>query len=305
MTGSELVIPGEYEGTLIGFVAKYQTNLAKVMPEHLNSDAFLGMAASYIGGDRNLQEAAKVNPQSLILSLRECASLGHMPVKGVYDLVAFNDRNAPGGKSVVGIEEYRGVIDRMYRAGGVRSVHVDVVRANDFFVKERTLKNPGPIPVHEYDVHADDSDRGALKGVYAYADMGSGQFSGVIHMGRSRIAKHRAVAKSAKFWGPPESFDEQGNWVEGPWTEDMWKKTALHKLETIVPTSTAYMVQRASVEAIKANTVEFKPDAATPPDPEQPEPDPSDSMTYDGEVIDDAGGSDDWPEPRKPPSRQG
>ena len=50
-------------------------------------------------------------------------------------------------------------------------------------------------------------------------------------MGREEVMRHKAVAKTDKFW-------------VGPWEPDMWIKTAVHKLETWVPTSAEQALRR-------------------------------------------------------------
>lgn len=228
-------------------VKSYQADLTRVMPKHTNVEAFVGLALAYVRRDPKLAAAAQANPQSLILALRECAALGHVPVPKTFALVPFNDRHAPGGKAVVGIETYHGVIERMFRAGGVQAVHVEVGRENDPVLRfNRTRMR---LPDHEYDEFASDEERGPLKAVYAWATLMGGATSQVVWLNRHDVARIRAMSKSAQadaqggnFWGP--------SWpAEGPNTVPMWKKSALHRLETFVPTSAEYRWQAAASEA--------------------------------------------------------
>jgi recombination protein RecT len=221
------------EGTLTQFIETYQGDFSRVMPKHVSVEAFVGLAGAYVRRDDKLRVAANANPASLILALRECAALGHTPVPKIFALVPFKQRGkngAPDTWAITGIETYHGVIERMYRAGGVQSVKCELVREGDEFewdpMNQRVVR-------HRYDPFADDVARGQLMGVYAWAVLFTGGMSQVVWMNRAEVMKHRAVSRSGDaFWG-------------GPWEPAMWRKTALHGLETYVPTSAEYRWQVA------------------------------------------------------------
>jgi len=131
----------------------------------------------------------------------------------------------PATWSITGIETYHGVIERMYRAGGVQSVHCELVRRNDRFRWDAMNQR---VTVHEYDPFMSDEERGELMGVYAWARLFTGGMSQVVWMNRAEVMKHRAASRSGDaFWG-------------GPWEPSMWRKTGLHGLEIYVPTSAEY-----------------------------------------------------------------
>lgn len=220
-------------GWITQLVESRAEDFTKVVPAHVSVEAFMGLAVAYIRRDEKLREVAKVNPGAVILALRECAALGHVPQKGIFALVPFNNRRAVGGKDVAGIEEVRGVIQRMFRAGGVQAVKVQLVRE-----KDHCRWNPSrmTLPEHEFDVFADDEARGPLKAVYAWAVMLSGAISQVVFLNRSQVMRYKAVAKTDAFWS-------------GPWEPEMWEKTALHRLEKFVPTSAGYQWQLAASAA--------------------------------------------------------
>lgn len=214
------------------FLERYRTELQSIAPPHVATDAFLGLAAAYIRRSEKLSEAFQANPGSLVLALRQCATLGHVPDPRVYALVPFRDNKTGAGWQITGIETYHGIIDRMFRAGGVRSVHVEVGRVNDAVLRFNRTRDV--LPQHEYDEFADKIERGPLKAVYAWAVMLDGSNSYVAWLPRPEVMRHRASAKTADFWGPDDPDKE------GPNAESMWKKTALRVLETFVPTSAAY-----------------------------------------------------------------
>lgn len=247
-------------------VDRYAGALTAVMPRSANAETFMGLAMSAIRRDGKLLEASLKNPESLIFALRQCAYLGHVPMRGQFALVAFNDRNAQGGMSIVGIEEYRGVLQRMFRAGGVAAIHAEVGRERDPVLRFNRTRMI--LPEHEYDEFAPPDVRGPLKVAYAWATMPSGAPSSVAWLPPHDIARRRASSRSGtSFWGPLDG--------EGPNTEAMWRKSALHALEPYVPSSVEYIASASARASIAAN--EF---------PDGPGVDvPTDVADWDGEVI--------------------
>lgn len=216
------------------FLGTYLKPISRVTPKHVNPEAFIALTLARVNADAKLLGAALINPASLVYAMRQCAYLGHLPVAGQFALVPYrNTKGADKGPpwSVVGIEEYRGVIERMYRAGGVVSVHAVTVRENDRF----SIAADGMhLPVHEFDSRVDTDKRGRLDGVYAWAVMHTGALSHVVWLNRSDVRRHRDASRSGDaFWGPWDG-------TEGPWARDMWLKTGLHVLERWVPTSAEY-----------------------------------------------------------------
>lgn len=238
---SDLVLKA---GGITKLVEEYAGDFGRVVPRHIRVEAFMQLAIAYVRRDKALREAAEVNPASLILALRECAALGHVPVPKTYALTAFRSKDATGGWAIVGIETYHGVIERMYRAGGVQAVKCDLVRATDNFGWDAVNQR---VTHHSYDPMADDKTRGELAGVYAYAVLHLGGISRMCWLNRSEVMKHRAVAKTDKFW-------------TGPWEPDMWRKTAVHALETWVPTSAEYRWEAAASASAAASGFTGIPD---------------------------------------------
>jgi recombination protein RecT len=205
-------------------IAKYRTDFAQVLPSHLRSATFVRLSQGLLRRNTKLAEAAEVNPASFLAALLECARLGHEPGTDQFALVPFKDRKR-NTVEVVGIEQYQGVIERMYRAGAVRAVKAEVVRSNDPFAYEPDVMDR---PRHKPDWFAE--DRGELVGVYAYAVTLDGSTSRVVMMNRATVMKHKAVARGAT--------GEDSPWQM--WEESMWLKTAVHELEKWVPTSSEY-----------------------------------------------------------------
>jgi recombination protein RecT len=176
------------------------------------------LATGLLRRSPDLTAVAMKNPDSLKSALLECARLGHDPGTDAFALVAF-------GNEIVGIEQYQGEIERMYRAGGVASVVCEVVRQHDMFDYQ-----PGSAPQHGADWFGGNGVRGDLVGVYAYANLNGGGISQVVVMGAEEVGKHRDVARTKTIWQK--------------WPESMWKKTAIHELEKWVPTSAEYQRER-------------------------------------------------------------
>jgi recombination protein RecT len=242
---------------------RYEGDFAAVLPKHTTPQAFIGLAMAYVRADPKLNQAAAFNQDSLIMALRRIAAWGHMPMKGVAALVPFRSDMAKhpedNGWRIEAIEEVGGVKQRMFRAGGVKGVHCDVVRDKDRARFQRTTMK---LPFHEYDEFIDPLDRGPLKAVYAWADLTDllgGGTSPVVWLTKSQVLKLRAISKSGDaFWGPP--------WPnEGPWTEDMWKKSAVHKLSNEVPMSAEYLWQVHASQAASSTGFAGMP---APPPPE-------------------------------------
>jgi recombination protein RecT len=224
-------------------VRKARDWFATVVPSHVNPDQYIAIVLGALRKNPDLMAAAVANPGSLMQAASECARLGLVP-GDTFHFVAYRDRAKGGPPVITGIVDYRGEIDMIYRAGGVLSVHAQVVRKNDQFAWRPNVMT---LPMHEIGGDqaqpglGSQADRGPLTGAYAYARMRDGGYSEPIVMGRSEIRKHWAVAKTKKFWG---EWPEDGDPVEGPWTPDMWLKTVLHKLYDRVPHSQEYMAER-------------------------------------------------------------
>lgn len=304
--GTDIAHPAiEGAGGIAPFLGAMLLPITRIVPDHIKPEAFIALVLAAVNRDPKLKRAALLNPESLVYAMRQCAILGHNPVRGQFVFTPFNNSKATGGVEIVGIEEYRGVIERMFRAGGVVSVHAEVVRKDDVFRRVR-----GALPIHEYDERADPIKRGHLDGVYAWAKMHTGDLSQVVWMNRSTVKKHRDVAKTDAFWGPWDEDPEK----EAPWAEDMWLKTGLHGLERWVPTSAAYRWEVAKSEANAVNPETGFPPGVTARPVQQPgadnradpERDIVDAVIIDpyGSQTDSRGHTDEppWPETAAPGS---
>lgn len=214
-------------------------SLDRLLPPDVDADTFLGCAAAAMYKNPQLAEAAMRKPASLLIALRESARLGHMPGT---DRFALTVRSG----AVQGIEQYQGVVARMFNAGAVQAVHAEVVCNGERFER----RDPLP-PLHEADWLARDTAVDNLAGVYCYAVLDTGAVSRIVVMGRAEVMAHRAVAATFKIW-------------DGPFGKSMWLKTAAHELEKWVPVSAEYRRAQAVRDAAAVTAL------SAPEPPDQP-----------------------------------
>jgi recombination protein RecT len=266
-------------------------HLRMVLPASVDVEAFLGTAAGALyasdvpGKNLTLMKCAEANPDSLIVALMDAAALGHMPGTDEYYLTPRMDHGRP---KVLGIEGYRGVIERMYRSGAVARVVVREVCAKDPF---DYVEGRDRVPLHEIGgrggtgaaFFGDGSlNRGPMVGVYAYAELTTGAVSRVALLTRDDVF----AARDAGGYRPDDPYSPWNRLDGGKDHPEftgraMWWKTAAKRLEPWVPTSAEYRREqlRASAAAAQAG---MRPHAATIPGPAQAPEEP-----VDAEIVDE------------------
>lgn len=242
-------------------IRHYADRFGDVLPEHIVTDQFVGLAIGALNRDPKLRKAAETNRGSFLNALLDCARLGHTPGTDEYALVPF-------GSEVVGIEQYQGQIERMYRAGAVASIVAELVYDKDDFTFRLGVDDK---PTHEVDWF--NPDRGTMVGAYAYATMRGGATSKVIVMGRADIEKHRDASPAAKAKDSP--------WTK--WPEAMWLKTVVRQLEKWVPKSAEYRREqlRAALEVQRSRRDYADTEAGTV--------DTDTGEIHDAELVDEEG----------------
>lgn len=239
------------DNTAIDLVPTYRVEFTETLPAHITPETFIRLAQGALRRNPELLKAANNDPASFIFALREAARLGHEPGTDNFWLIPLKGR-------VEGWEGYKGVVERMYRAGAVVSVKAEVVRANDDFDFDAATMSR---PKHTVDWRND--DRGEIFLAYAYAEMQGGGTSKVVTVGKSYIAKIKAESRGSDRADSP--------WVK--WPEAMWLKTALLRLEPWVPTSSEYLREklRFAAEAAAAAGLSAGPTPQTAPAPARAE----------------------------------
>lgn len=215
MTGQTVAAAvAERDNGVAALITKYTDNFVDVLPSQIRPETWIRLAQGVLRRDKKLAQIATQNPGSFLNALLECARLGHEPGTEAFYLVPF-------GNEIQGIEGYRGVIERMYRAGAVATVKAELVYADDpFEYRPQTMR----VPKHEPDWFG---ERGELIGAYSYAEMKDGTTSRVVVIANAYIEKVKKESKGSSRSDSP--------WVK--WTDQMVLKTVAHRLEPWVPTS--------------------------------------------------------------------
>lgn len=262
-------------------VRQHKDDLTLVLPSHVKGETWMRLAYGVLRSNAQLMQVATRNPDSLMTALQDCARLGHEPGGNSFYFVPF-------GNEIQGIEGYRGVVERIYRAGAVKVVHAEVVYANDEFVWEPGTvdtqqpprwEGPQRVPFHKADWFA---DRGDVKGAFSYGIFQDGTPSRVVIINRDYINKVRKESKGSESPKSP--------WVK--WFDQMVLKTVAHRLEPWVPTSTEWRKEQlraaAEVTAEQGGPTVIAPASTGPGYPEPNSPDDfNDDMPIEGEFVDD------------------
>jgi recombination protein RecT len=234
-------------------------HLEAILPAHIDVKAFIGTAAAALYSSADLMKAAEASPDTLITALMRCASLGHQPGTEEFYLTPRKDHGRP---TVLGIEGYRGIVERMYRSGAVASVVVREVCMNDFFSYTEGRDDK---PVHSFGGHGGTGgdffgkdgahDRGPMVGVYAYATLTTGAVSRVVLLNRSDVEAARDTGgyRPNDPYSPWNRYDAGRDHPEFQ-GRSMWWKTAARRLEPWVPTSAEYRREQLRAAAAAAQT---------------------------------------------------
>ena len=240
-----------------------------ILPDRIDVKAFIGTAAGALYASADLMKAAETSPDTLITALMRCAALGHQPGTEEFYLTP---RTVKGRPTILGIEGYRGIVERMYRSGAVASVVVREVCANDSF---QYTEGADDKPVHSFGGYgktgadffgADGShDRGHMVGVYAYAVLTTGAVSRVVILNRPDVE----AARDAGGYKPNDPYSPWNRYDAGKdhpefQGRSMWWKTAARRLEPWVPTSAEYRREqlRAAAQATAPPAPAWLPDPA-------------------------------------------
>jgi len=217
-------------------------HLERLLPAGGDFGSFAGSAQAALYNNADLMAAAEKDPASFMIALTECAALGHLPGTKEYYLTPRKNKS-----TVLGIEGYRGIVQRMYNAGDKDSIVVREVCENDYF---DFTGGRDAFPVHGFGAHpgtgektgaaffAAQGNRGQMVGVYAYAKFTSGGYSRVSFLSREDVHKLRSdggwkVSDPYSPWNRMDGGDDHPEF-QG---RSMWWKSALKRLEPWVTTS--------------------------------------------------------------------
>jgi recombination protein RecT len=215
-------------------------DIERLLPEHIATATFLSAVGAALHKSAKLMEGAISDPDALLIALRESAMLGHIPGTDNYWLTPRKSRGRP---SVLGIEGYQGIVERMFRGGGVLSVHAEIVRDGDTFVPYQGANGR---PLHEFGgkrgAFSTRSERGEVIGVYGYAMLPGGFPSQLILLSIEDLMEIKAAN--------PFSDNEDSPWRK--WPMRMYLKSALRRLEPYVPMSAGYRTTAIQAQAFVA-----------------------------------------------------
>lgn len=279
--GGNAAAAGDARTASVDQLRKYAAEFQTVLPSHLDDAQWLRLAEGLLRRDPALARVAIDNPASFFAALLECARLGLVP-GDTYHLLPF-------GRDVVGVVDYQGEIELMYRAGVVTAIVCEVVYADDRF----SYRPGDERPDHRPDWFA--TSRGEMLGVYAYARLKGGGTSAVVVLGKNDIEQIKAVSKTARRSDSP--------WQQ--WPDRMWRKTAIKQLAKLVPTSAEFRTEELrAVVAAQGTTfggAAVTPDYVLPPGDELPAALPPGLNTDTGELpLEPARAVEDRPDVREP-----
>ena len=184
----------------------------KVLPKHIDRDAWLRMAKSAIRKNDDLMSAARRDGGAkMCIALLDCAKKGHMPGGDEYYFV-------PRKGGIDGQEGWKGIVARILNSGAYQKVVREVVYAGEEFEFD---PNVDERPRHKID-HRQRTVGREPEMAYAYAVHLNGTPSAVAIADPRYIAKVRGMSRGS---------------VWGSWDEQQYKKTAIKLLESMVETS--------------------------------------------------------------------
>lgn len=246
-TVGNAVAQRQAEPRAVAVAKRYEGQFHEVLPEHIDAKQFVGSAVAALRKDPNLLAAANNDSTRFVSTLIECARLGHVPGSKEFYLTVRRERvDGQLVPKVLGIEGYRGVIERMYRSGAVAAVIVREVCKGDEF---RFVEGEQEVPRHEVDWFGgvDRRNPANIIGGYAYARLTTGATSRVVLLSKADFESTRQRS---------DAGSDAGKGSSGPWKTDylaMCLKTLAHRLEPWVPTSAEY--RREQLRAVAAASI--------------------------------------------------
>lgn len=206
---------------------------ALVLPPQITPELFTRLSVGLLRQNQYLAQAAEANPIGFLQALLEAARLGLEP--GTKEVALTPFRSKERGYDIVCIPQWQGIVKRMLNTGKVRSVHAECVFTGDVFRFDPGMERPH----HEVDWFG---DRGDLLGAYAYAVLDDGATSKVAVIGPREANRAKAMSKGSSKPDSPWNTD----------TAEMWRKTAVRRLEDWVPSSSvdqAFVLRQTAAAA--------------------------------------------------------
>jgi recombination protein RecT len=245
--------PAKKPMNLLETIVASKDRFALVSTKYLTPDRLVKLAQVMVSKVPDLQ---KCSIQSVLTELMTCARLGLEPhVEGGRYLIPFRQGQGENARyEVVGVTDYRGLVDIARRSGEVLAIHADVRRAND--VWEYWVDASGNTLVHLLHRRAE-GERGEILGAYAVVKLKNGEIQAE-YLPLDQVNAVKARSKSAKSDYSPWQTD---------W-EAMAKKTAIRRLYNLLPkTPDIAAAQEVIAEEDEQDRVAAAKDVTPPPQP--------------------------------------
>ncbi|GGW99503.1 recombinase RecT [Streptomyces chryseus] len=211
--------PDGAEGVM-EWLRRYEEHFNEALPAHLEAGPFFAAVRAV------LPSLSRCTPASKLQALLTCARFGLIP-DGQQAVITAS------GNVATFIPTYRGYVELMYRSGRVESVHVLMIHANEEWSYEPTAPYPLDF-THKPRPDLSKAERGEPILAYAFCRMKGGGRSQVVLLNREDAEtirdEYSEAYRRAEESGARDSF----------WHlrfDDMWLKSAIRRLEKVVPTS--------------------------------------------------------------------
>lgn len=193
-----------------------KAQILAALPKHIDLEKFLRILMTAVSQNPDL---AGADQNSLLISCMKCAADGLMPDGKEAALVTFKNKNK-GIIEVSYMPMYAGILKKMRNSGELKTIEAHIVHKADKFTYRPGIEEK---PIFEPDWFAE--DRGEVVGVFAVGETKDGAIYIEI-MSKSQVGDVRGVSK-AQF----------GPW-DGPFADEMAKKSVIRRLSKRMPTST-------------------------------------------------------------------
>lgn len=225
--------PVKKSQTLEEIIAAKAGTFAEVSTKYLSTERLVKLAQAMVSRTPDLR---KCSPLSVVSELMTCSRLGLEPgVEGGRWLLPFKVTLEDGTTryDVVGVTDYRGLIDIARRSGEVLAIHADVRHEKDLW--EFWIDAGGPTLVHLRHCRAE-GPRGDILGAFAVVKLRNGEIQAT-YLGLDEINATKGRSKSAKSSYSPWNTD---------W-ESMARKTAIRRLYNLLPKTPEIQAAREAI----------------------------------------------------------
>lgn len=241
--------------------------LAKVLPKHIDADAFVRNVHTAMQLQPELEAC---NPRSLFASCLKAANDGLILDGREAALVVRNVNVAPKGqpkkweKHATYLPMVQGLMKLARNSGDVASLIAHVVYEHDTFTyvlgdEERIEHAPAPFGV----------DRGKPIGVYAIAKLRDGTVIREVMRAEQVLAIASQGSNAWQYQPPTETVDERGEKTTrgGVNYAEWWRKTAIRRIVKYMPRSSDAVGRFVDAAEVIDDDFDFEPEPKPRPEP--------------------------------------